>query len=610
MLRRAGGYLEIEIEEETGGYHFRARFYNQPWLMERFPQGTRALVSGRLARTAKGILVVEDHGVLQADEDLEPHRAALHPSLPTVEGVPPGTLRRLIEQALERVAREPDPLPEDLRHAAGVPPLLSALRWVHRPAELEDAYRGGERLLFDRLLARVLPLARTRAPDERAPSIVISETLRSRIRARFPFRLTAGQEAALDDILKDLARDVPMRRLLQGDVGSGKTAVAVAASLAAIAGGCQVLLLAPTEPLAHQHALLIRGLLAGSRVEVGYLSAKVSGEARHALLANLAAGTVHLLVGTQAALQGRVTFQRLGLVIVDEQHRFGVRQRLSARSKGEVPHMLAMSATPIPRTLCLALLGDLDSTVIRDRPPGRLPVATHVSSRDVAMAGVRSAVARGERAFVIFPAIDSEDMPAVLRDGCRMVAQAGPLAGMPCAFLHGRLTLEERERALSLFTQGCVPLLLGTLMVEVGIDVPEATVMVVVGADRFGLATLHQLRGRVGRGDRPAECHLVPSDAPSPMAEARLAALTRMTDGFQIAEADLDWRGPGELLGVRQAGPGGPLPLVPGRDRALLETALVVARDLIGRQEVPAQQHYAQLLRSLDSLASCPADAV
>ena len=552
--------------------------------------------------------MVADHwALLEGQEDPGPRLDALLPVLPGVAGVSPGTLGRLVADAMEFAEALGDPLPASVREAAGVVPLPRALRAVHCPPDREAVEAGAGRLLFDRMLALALPLAAAGEDDE-VPQLAPSSRTLERIRARFPFTFTPGQDAAFAAVLSDFESGRPMRRLLQGDVGCGKTAVALAAALAVIAGRRQVLFLAPTEPLAHQHRRVLGRFLQGSRVGAALYTSHTEASQRRRIEDDAESGAADLVVATHAALSSRLTFKDLGLVIIDEQQRFGVRQRLLARAKGPVPHVLAMSATPIPRSLCLALMGDLDHTVIPDCPLGREPVATRVGGGDAAFHAVREAVERGERAFVVFPAIDADEIPALSREGAALVGRRGPLGGIAHSFLHGRLPPEERDAAFSAFAEGRVPLLLSTVMVEVGIDVPEATVMVVVGAERFGLAGLHQLRGRVGRGERPGSCWLVPTGAGTTVARERLSVLERETDGFEIAEADLRLRGPGEILGVRQAGAGGRLLIKDGADRDLLEVAIDAARKLV--EDGADTSFWERLGSSLVLPASLPEDAV
>lgn len=575
-LRKGRGYLEVVLEAACGPVP--VRFYNQPFLFDRFASGDRLLVSGRTSAGGRRVLAVEDHWRLDkgGPGGLLAQPLPVHPVVP---GIPPRTLVNLVARARRRTRSQPDPLPGAVRRRCGLPELHEALERVHRPTAAEDVAPGARRLLFDRFLALMFPAQAARPRRPGAPSIRPGARVLARIRRRFPFTFTPGQEAALEEILRDLAGPRAMRRLLQGDVGSGKTAVALAAALAVVATRRQVLLLAPTGVLAAQHHRVLRELLSGSRVRHGLLTAGTPApEARH-VRADLQAGDVDILVATHAALDPRVRLRHPGLVIIDEQHRFGVRQRLAA-SAGHRPHLLSMSATPIPRSLCLALMGDLDHTVVRGRPGGRGPVATKVTGMRSAMDAVRAAVQARERAFVVLPAVEAEELPAVEREGRDLAAADGPLQDVPCVFLHGRMPAREREVALDAFRGGRAAVLVATVMVEVGLDVPEATVMAVLGAERFGLAALHQLRGRVGRGRRPGRCLLVPGRGAPREARRRLAVLEREDDGFAIAEQDLLQRGPGELVGFRQAGPEGPFGLAAGADRELFDAAWRAARAL------------------------------
>ncbi|NRA97758.1 MAG: DEAD/DEAH box helicase, partial [Planctomycetes bacterium] len=402
LRRRGGNYLELGFEDE-GSTRVRIRFYNQAWLFDRMPPGCRLLVSGTLSRTTGGVIVADHWALLEGQEDPGPRLDALLPVLPGVAGVSPGTLGRLVADAMEFAEALGDPLPASVREAAGVVPLPRALRAVHCPPDREAVEAGAGRLLFDRMLALALPLAAAGEDDE-VPQLAPSSRTLERIRARFPFTFTPGQDAAFAAVLSDFESGRPMRRLLQGDVGCGKTAVALAAALAVIAGRRQVLFLAPTEPLAHQHRRVLGRFLQGSRVGAALYTSHTEASQRRRIEADAESGAADLVVATHAALSSRLTFKDLGLVIIDEQQRFGVRQRLLARAKGPVPHVLAMSATPIPRSLCLALMGDLDHTVIPDRPRGREPVVTRVDGGDAAFQAVREAVERGERAFIVLPA--------------------------------------------------------------------------------------------------------------------------------------------------------------------------------------------------------------
>jgi ATP-dependent DNA helicase RecG len=600
------------------GVVVRVRCFNRGWLAERHPRGATALFSGRVESGPPAIVVSGSAvAALTTPADAESALRKLEPIHPKIEGVAEGTLRLVLREALAAIASVPDPLPAVDREALGLPPLAEALRLVHEPATAADAERGGARLLFDRILALALA-ARGAFVSAPAPVLRAVPLVRERIAARLPFALTPGQSAALEEILADLARPVAMRRLLLGDVGSGKTAVAVGALLATIAAGAQGLFVAPTDVLAAQHARTLTRWLAGSRVRLGLLTARTPRPERAALLDAAAEGALDLLIGTHAALADDVRLPRLGLAVVDEQHRFGVLQRLRARDKAERPHLLALSATPIPRSLALALFGDLACTRLAGRPSGRPPPTAVVSEAAPAFAALREAVRRGERAFVVYPTVAGEAAPAVEREGRKLVKPGGPLHGLAVAFLHGAQKAPERDAAFAAFRDGAAVVLVCTSIVEVGVDVPEASTMVVVGADRFGLASLHQLRGRVGRGAAPGVVHLVPGGgpaAPSPKAAAeaarRLGLLASETDGFRLAEADLYLRGPGDFCGVRQHGHGGALPLAEGRDRGFPEAAAAVAARLAADGYDPARDpYYPRLSSALGGVRFEPPDAL
>ncbi len=609
--RRGGTFLDLRLKTDHG--LVRACFYNRGWLKHRVGAGDSAMVAGRLTSGEAPMLAGTDLWVGIPDADVPSVLAELRPVHPSVPGVPEGTIQNLVSEALGLIAGERDPVDGLGALDLDLPGLEAALRAVHQPATREDAERGGARLLFDRLLATTLSARTAFAARPAASPIRAEPRIRARIQGRFPFRLTPEQQTALDEILADMEKPIAMRRLLLGDVGSGKTAVATGALLAAIAAGFQGLLVAPTELLASQHHATLTAWLAGSRVRLGFLSARDGRPAMRAVKERIRRGDVDLVIGTHAALAADVEFPRLGLGVVDEQHRFGVMQRLAARRKGAEPHLLAMSATPIPRSLCLALFGELAITRIGARPAGRQTPPTFVSERGDAYADLRSAIARGERAFVVFPSIASKDIPAVERAGRALLRPGAPLSGLRVAFLHGGMDAAAQLSEFGRFQRGDAHVLVATVIVEVGVDVPEATIMIVEGADSFGLASLHQLRGRVGRGAMPARVHLLPSkrtDATSPTA-ARLSMLAREKDGFRIAEADLLMRGPGDWCGLRQHGFGGELPLAAGRDAGILDAVARAAGAMIARGYDPAGHPYLSALASaIGGLRFEPRDAV
>jgi ATP-dependent DNA helicase RecG len=439
-------------------------------------------------------------------------------------------------------------------------PRADAYRLIHCPRNANDVRRARRRLIYDELMLLQLALGLSkRIRDGRltAPVMRIDKLLDQRIRRRFPFTLTNAQLAAVWQIVKDLQSGSPMNRLLQGDVGSGKTAVALYAMLVAVANKMQSALLAPTEVLAEQHFLSLSNLLAGSNVKIELFTSRTKRAARKTLAQSLAAGEIHLAIGTQALIQEDVDFANLGLVVIDEQHKLGVRQRAVLKGKGYSPHYLVMTATPIPRTLALSYFADFDVTVIDELPPGRQPIETRLMpSKESGRAYdfVRRQIETGRQAYVIFPQIDDnglEEAKSVRAEFERL--SNGPLKGLRLAMLHGQMDAEEKQRTMVAFRDRQVDVLIATTVIEVGIDVPNATVIVIDNAERFGLSQLHQLRGRVGRGAHASQCILL-SDATTEVALSRLGAMTRTSDGFEIAEMDLQLRGPGEFFGTRQHG--------------------------------------------------------
>ena len=469
-----------------------------------------------------------------------------------VAAVPARTRRLLVRRALDALA--PD------FAAASVPPaeLVRALEGVHFPEETGDPERFRRVLAREELvaLAAGIEAKRARLRERIGLKLAADDVTRARARAALPFALTEAQKRALREIAADLASGRAMARLLQGDVGSGKTIVAGLALLLAACQGAQGALMAPTEILAEQHAATLASWLEKAGVRVALLTGRVRSGPRRALLAALEAGDIDVLVGTHALIESPVRFRRLGLVVVDEQHRFGVAHRARLFRKGENPHVLVMTATPIPRSLAWAIYGELDVTVLDEKPPGRGTIRTRLraeSDRERVYRFAAERVRAGERAYVVVPAIEAGEAEiAATRDTADRVASAAP--GTPIAILHGRMPAEERAQALAEFAAGRAGILVSTTVVEVGVDVPEATVMIVENAERFGLAQLHQLRGRVGRSSRPSWCALILGDRAGEEARQRLAILESTSDGFVIAEKDLQARGPGDLLGTRQSG--------------------------------------------------------
>ena len=563
-------------------------------------KGVRLRATGEVRRYRFTKEVIHPEIDILRDADDAAATEGIVPDYPVPDGIPPRTFRRWVAAAVEGWSDlVPSTLPAKLAAERGLPPSPEALRRIHRPEPEADPEQlrlrqtgAHERLVLEELFLLEVGLALRHAERAKEPGIAL-EPARPGVAAAvaaLPFRLTPAQERAWREMAADLAEPHPMNRLLQGDVGSGKTVLAALAAVAAAESGQQAALMAPTELLAEQHARTLRTLLAGvPSVRTALLTASVPRAEADAIRAALAAGELDLVVGTHALFQSEVRFARLALVVIDEQHRFGVlqRQALAGRGAGGLqPHVLVMTATPIPRSLALTLYGDLDLSVIDALPPGRMPARTVLlregqGKRVVEL--VRETLARGEQVYVVYPLVEESekvDLRAATEQAERIRAA---FAGVRVDLVHGRLDATERSAAMARFVSGETKILVSTTVIEVGVDVANATLMVVEHAERFGLAQLHQLRGRVGRGARPGTCVLVARGS-SEDSEARLAALLETTDGFAIADADLRIRGPGEFLGTRQHGR---LPdlrfadLV--RDAKLVALAREAARDTVRR---------------------------
>ncbi len=554
--------VRATITDNTG--HCSVRWFNAGYVADRLETGLVARLTGRVELFDESLQLVNPRMEI-LDPETEPVR---EDSGPLIEPIYPGSAKcpsamisRLLRPHLQRIATMLGEL-----HAPGflakrgLPGRHEAVVAMHRPTDVREVETARQRLAYDELLALQLVVVlarRARRMGSRATPLPVTPAIDERIRARLPFRPTPGQEAAVSEISADLARSQPMHRLLQGDVGSGKTLVAMYAALTAIANRSQVAVMAPTELLAEQLYCNFDRYLAGSRVRRALLTGSARQKQRRENLSKIAVGELDLVVGTQALLEEDVEFNRLGLVIVDEQHRFGVRQRMTIRCKGPSPHYLVMTATPIPRTLAMTVFGDLDVSTIRGLPPGRSPIVTRTvgpARIDEAWAFVRGRVAAGEQAFVVYPLVEESDalpLKSATAESRRLARDV--FAGTNVGLIHGRMKSDEKDRVMAEFVAGRTPILVSTTVVEVGIDVPAATVMVIQHANRYGLSQLHQLRGRVGRGERPGFCLLM-TDSAADAENERLNVLVRTTDGFEIAEEDLRLRGPGELLGTRQHG--------------------------------------------------------
>ncbi|MFN2384554.1 MAG: ATP-dependent DNA helicase RecG [Gemmatimonadota bacterium] len=561
VIRRALGHrrtLVTALLEDASG-EIAVIWFNQPWVADQLHRGDRAQILGTVARFS-GRLQLTPTEYEKLEEPDADGTAGLLPIYPLTGNVTQRTLRGLTRTALERLGPVADPLPDALRAEQGLPPLGRALADLHYAATPRDRDAARRRFIWEEFFWWELRLA-LKAVARRRPDagLAMAEEgeLVPRVGRSLPFALTRAQRRVTSEIFRDLKVTRPMNRLLQGDVGSGKTVVALLALLRAIENGYQGALMAPTEILAEQHARKIADLLGDAPVEVALLTGRISTRARAPLLAGLAAGTIHFAVGTHALIQEGVAFHRLGLAIIDEQHRFGVAQRLALTKKGAVPHVLVMTATPIPRSLALTFYGDLDVSRLDEMPPGRLPVTTRVlgeHEREGLYRELENRLAAGDQGYVVYPLVE-ESAALDLRDATSgFEALTARFPGARVALIHGRLAGEEKDRVMRAFAAGDVDILVATTVIEVGVDVPNATCLVVEHAERFGLAQLHQLRGRVGRGAKPAFCFLLISADAGVEAQERTAVLASQQDGFLIAEEDLRRRGQGDVFGTRQHG--------------------------------------------------------
>ncbi|MDQ3282476.1 MAG: ATP-dependent DNA helicase RecG [Acidobacteriota bacterium] len=553
--------FEAILDDGTGSV--KLIWFNQAFLADQIKQGDRLAVFGAPRATGYRALSIEspDWEKFEGEEEEE---GAIVPIYSKVGNIPVKALRRIVETALEALPQLDDPLPEDLRETLGVIDLPAALRTLHHPEELTPEFLAQRspahlRVILQEFFTFQLALRVRRANEEtqkKSRRITIGDELREEVKRILPFRLTRAQKRVLREIADDLRNERPMYRLLQGDVGSGKTIVALIAAILMIRNGHQVALLAPTEILVEQHFQRIRQLVDQSVVMARATGSMAAGE-RRTLIAGLRDGYIQLVVGTHALLEEKVQFKSLGLAIVDEQHRFGVEQRQKLFAKGEMPDILVMTATPIPRSLALAIYGDLELSVIDELPPGRQRIKTAVrASSEVERVYdfIDEQIGVGAQAFIVYPIIEESEKLNLkpLSQGFESTQKRFP--NRRVAMLHGRMKADEKEETMQRFKRGEVDILVATTVIEVGIDVPNASIMLIVDADRFGLSQLHQLRGRVGRGERKSYCILLREDRASGETKDRLAMFERSRDGFEVAEHDLQIRGPGEFLGTRQSG--------------------------------------------------------
>jgi ATP-dependent DNA helicase RecG len=629
MRSRRGSLFEVTVGD--GRRTLTLTFFNQPWRERDLTVGRRGLFAGKVT-AFKGTrqLNSPDYQLIGEAEDgesVEEFAGALIPVYRATAGLPSWTIARCVRLALDALDPPPDPLPADLRARRTLLDLGTALRTIHQPADRAALYAAVTRLKWDEALTLQVVLAQRRLAAAARPAVPRAPRpagLVEAFDARLPFALTDGQREVGDLLARDLAAPHPMHRLLQGEVGSGKTVCALRGMLQVVDAGGQAALLAPTEVLAAQHARSLRALLgplalagelgaAEPATRVALLTGSLPAAARRAALAEAVAGEAGIVVGTHALLSEGVEFADLGMIVIDEQHRFGVEQRDALRAKAGAtpPHVLVMTATPIPRTVAMTVYGDLETVALRELPRGRSPIASNVVPAaekpgwlDRAWTRLREEVAAGHQAYVVCPRIgeaadpdedvsdaDSRDEtddvdgpvrrpPVAVLDVAPMLAE-GPLAGLRLGVLHGRLPTDTKDAVMRAFAAGELDVLVATTVVEVGVDVPNATVMVVLDADRFGVSQLHQLRGRVGRGSAPGLCLLVTDAAPDTPARERLTAVASTLDGFELARIDLEQRREGQVLGATQSGRSSFKLLSLLRDEDMIGAAKEEATDLV-----------------------------
>jgi ATP-dependent DNA helicase RecG len=607
IRRGASTITETVINDGTGS--LRLTWFNQPWLANRLKVGESISVSGKVDQYL-GRLVMNS-------PDWEPveveslHTNRIVPVYPLTQNVTQKWLRKIMNQVVTYWApRLTDHLPESIRSAAGLPNVGTALLQAHFPDSMEKLRLARQRLAFDEIFFLQMGVLRQRRDWQAVAARVFEvpdEWLTSRTSA-LPYTLTSAQQRAIGEIRQDLLSGKPMNRLLQGDVGSGKTVVAALAAAMVNLSGSQAAIMAPTSILADQHYRTLTRVLAGEngvmapdqiRLLVGATPEKEKEEIR----AGLAAGNIKILIGTHALVEDPVVFADLQFVVIDEQHRFGVAQRAALRSKGASPHLLVMTATPIPRSLALTVYGDLDLSVMDEMPAGRQPISTFVltpQERERAYTLIRGQIMDKYQAFIIYPLIEESeklDVAAAVDEHARLQKEIFP--DLKLGLLHGRMKPDEKDDVMARFRDGEYHILVSTTVIEVGVDVPNATVMLVEGADRFGLAQLHQLRGRVGRGAAQSYCLLIPGHEDN-LENERLAAMAETNDGFVLAERDLQQRGPGEFLGTRQAGFASTLRMASLSDVPLIEKARLQAQSLFARDAELAAPENKLLAEALD----------
>ncbi len=651
-MRNGSSAVEIQVSDETGS--IKVVFFRQPWLAKQFVVGRMVVLSGKI-HSYQGLRQMTGPDWEPYSDDERIHTGRLVPVHPLTKGLVERNARRIVKQVIDRgVPLVNDHLPDVVREQAGLLPLGPALMQMHFPDSHEQLARARMRLGFDEFLFIQLGVLQRKLlwQGERGYPMVTNHELHVELQRQLPFALTGAQQRALGEIFEDMSRPVPMARLLQGDVGSGKTVVAAAAAIQAISNGFQAAIMAPTEILAEQHYKGLRALLGkvqvprqpangaehaagaagdwkedideeqrnrldeikrllgmtpeddldGAGVRVALLTGSLGTKDRRRVLEGIANGDVDLVVGTHALITESVRYAQLGLVVIDEQHRFGVEQRQRLKDKGFNPHMLVMTATPIPRTLTLTIYGDLDTTILDELPPGRQGIKTRwitTSEREKAYKHLRREISNGRQAFVVCPLVDESekvDLPSAEEMYVKLGSDVFP--DLRVALIHGKMSPREKDEVMIAFRNHEYDILVATAVIEVGIDVPNATTMLIEGAERFGLAQLHQFRGRVGRGQHQSYCILI-SDKENEVTQQRLEAMENTTDGFKLAEIDLNLRGPGEFFGRRQSGTPD-LKVAQLADTRLLHAANREARQILADDPQLEREEHALLKQKID----------
>lgn len=581
---RMGGqvYVTTKIADDSGS--LKCTWFSAPWMAKNLPTGKRIRFYGRIARSKNGTLFAASPSLVDEIGILPVYRP--------IDKLPPKTMRKLIDAALT-AGRFDDALPETFRNRYNLCPRQFSLQQAHFPDTWQTLSDARRRLAFEDLVLFQMHVQGLRARDAQGVVIPANRAGTEAFWQSLPFTPTSAQTRVLEEIQRDLSASVPMARLVQGDVGCGKTAIALGALYLAAQKGYQGAMMAPTEVLAAQHYRTAQRVLGPLGVHCTLLTGKMNAKARREALHQTASGGAQVVIGTHALISEGVTYQNLGLVITDEQHRFGVRQRaaLAHKADGLPPNVLVLSATPIPRTLSLILFGDLDISIVDELPPGRTPIKTYIvpeEKRDGLYTFLRAQAAQGRQAYIVCPLVEeSERLEAVSAEVMAEALRKGPLSALRLGLVHGRQKTDEKEKTLADFSGGALDVLVSTTVIEVGVDVPNATVMIIENADRFGLSQLHQLRGRVGRGAAESHCFLMAQP------NERLDTMVSTTDGFVIAQRDLEQRGPGEWFGTRQHG----TPEMPGAalcgDARLLEETQQAVKQLLSD---PLRKHEADLL--------------